>query len=80
MHHPIYIHKDLWISRLGVYTYGLYLFHTIIILLIIQIFKMMSFYNWFVLGISSLLITIMVSIVAYHLFEKQFLKLKRYFY
>lgn len=76
----IHINEDLLFSKLGVYTYGLYLYHTIVILLFIQMFKYISFSNWYALGISSLFMTIAVSIISYHLFEKQFLKLKRYFY
>lgn len=76
----IYINDSLWFSKLGTYTYGLYLYHTIVILLLIQIFKFISFSNWYVLGALSLLITIAISMTSYHLFEKQFLKLKRYFY
>ena len=74
------INDNLWFSKLGRYTYGLYLYHTIIILLLLQIFKNLSFLNWYVLAIFSLLLTIAISIISYHLFEKQFLKLKRYFY
>lgn len=76
----IHINENLWFSKLGIYTYGLYMYHTIIILLLIQVFKFISFSNWFVLVISSLFITIIMSILSYHLFEKQFLKLKKYFY
>lgn len=76
----IHINDNLWLSKLGIYTYGLYLYHTIIILLLIQIFKYLSFSNWYLLGITSLFITIGISIISYHLFEKQFLKLKKYFY
>jgi peptidoglycan/LPS O-acetylase OafA/YrhL len=76
----IRINDNLWISQLGIYTYGLYLYHTIIILFLIKIIKYISFSNWYIFGLSSLLITIAVSVISYHLFEKQFLKLKRYFY
>jgi len=76
----IHINDNFWFSKLGIYTYGLYLYHTIIILLLIQVFKYLSFYNWYVLGLSSLIITIAISVTSYNLFEKQFLKLKRYFY
>ncbi|MFO8067841.1 MAG: hypothetical protein R6U11_09700, partial [Bacteroidales bacterium] len=75
----IHINVNLWFSKLGIYTYGLYLYHTIIIMLLIHLFKHMSFVNWIALSISSLFITIAISITSYHLFEKQFLKLKRHF-
>ncbi|WP_299014783.1 acyltransferase [uncultured Polaribacter sp.] len=76
----LYISDSLWFSKLGKYTYGLYLYHTIIILALVYVFKYLSFSNWYVLAIVSLLITIGISILSYHVFEKQFLKLKRYFY
>ena len=76
----IHINNNLWFSKLGIYTYGLYLYHTIIILLLIQVFKYLSFSNWYLLGITSLIMTIGISIISYHLFEKQFLKLKRHFH
>lgn len=74
----IKIGDNLWISRLGVYTYGLYLFHTIIINLFKHT-KMITF-GWPVFLIISLVVTVLVSILSYHIFEKQFLKLKTYFY
>ena len=76
----IHINNNLWFSKLGIYTYGLYLYHTIIVLLLIQVFKYLSFSNWYLLGITSLIMTIGISIISYHLFEKQFLKLKRHFH
>jgi peptidoglycan/LPS O-acetylase OafA/YrhL len=77
----IIIKDDYLISRLGIYTYGLYLFHTIIINFLLQLSKSLSFnLNWFVFAITALILTVMVSIGSYYLFEKQFLKLKKYFY
>jgi len=72
------IGDNTWVSRLGVYTYGLYLFHTIII----NFFKhtKMIAFGWLVFLIISLAVTILVSVLSYHIFEKQFLKLKTYFY
>lgn len=77
----IYIKDNFLISKLGLYTYGLYLFHTIILRLMLQITHLLNFeINWFVSALISLTITIIVSIISYHLFEKQFLKLKKFFY
>ncbi|MCK7590970.1 acyltransferase [Subsaxibacter sp. CAU 1640] len=78
--HSIHIKDDLWFSKLGTYTYGLYLYHTIVILSVIQIFKYLNVSNWIAIVLVSLVLTILVSILSYHLFEKQFLKLKRCFY
>ncbi len=73
------------LSRLGVYTYGLYLYHTIVIILLFQTSKLIDFHldiviNAIVFSFVSLLVTISISYISYHLFEKQFLKLKKYFY
>ena len=76
----IYIDDNTWFSKLGIYTYGLYLYHAIIILLFIKVFKILSISNWYLLAVLSLLITIAISAISYHLFEKQFLKLKKHFY
>ncbi|MEZ5015750.1 MAG: acyltransferase [Flavipsychrobacter sp.] len=72
------------LSKLGIYTYGLYLYHTLVINLLLQIFKK---YDWgleqsttaVVFVVLALLLTIVISMLSYHLFEKQFLKLKKYF-
>lgn len=73
------------LSRLGVYTYGLYLYHTIVIILLLQTSKLIGFQldiiiNAIIFSLVSLLATIAISYISYHLFEKQFLKLKKYFY
>ena len=61
-------------SKLGKYTYGMYLFHTIWINLILKFEA-----NFYLLFIYSLIATILSSIISFHLFENQFLKLKKYF-
>lgn len=74
------ISDSLWFSKLGIFTYGLYLFHTIIINLFLQLQNVTSAYNWYLLAFTSLIITILISILSYHFFEKQFLKFKVKFY
>lgn len=71
-------------TRLGKYTYGLYLYHTIIILLFAQVFKMVGIdIQTFSTSVLFLMIclgmVIVVSKLSYQLFEVQFLKLKKYF-
>lgn len=81
--HQNFIHiSDASISgKLGKYTYGLYLFHTIIINFLIHIKSIFPFeINGIIFLIVALISTILVSMLSYHLFEKQFLKLKKYFY
>ncbi len=72
------------LSKLGLYTYGLYLYHTIILNLLFHIFNnfrisLASPINAILFFTISLGTTIGISILSYHLFEKQFLKLKRFF-
>lgn len=72
------------ISRLGVFTYGLYMYHTLVINLLLQLFPKTGLAldeppGAVVFIILSLLLSILCSIASYHLFEKQFLKLKKLF-
>jgi peptidoglycan/LPS O-acetylase OafA/YrhL len=77
---PIHIKDSFLISKLGIYTYGLYLMHTIVILFILQINKILEMeMSWWINSVLALFITIIVSYISYHLIEKRFLKLKRYF-
>lgn len=76
----IHINDKYWFSRLGKYTYGLYLFHTIIINLLLQTKTIFPFkMNWLLLTVLTLIISTITSVLSYHLFEKQFLKLKSNF-
>ena len=72
------IKDTLWISKLGIYTYGLYLYHTIIINLFIKLNRTLEL-NWVLISIISFMLTVFVSVLSYHIFEKQFLKLKTHF-
>ncbi|MCD6063851.1 MAG: acyltransferase [Flavipsychrobacter sp.] len=72
------------LSRAGVYTYGLYLYHTLVINLLKQVFNKQGISlddpvpatAFFLL---ALLITLVCSVLSYHWFEKPFLRLKKYF-
>lgn len=68
-------------SRLGIYTYGLYLYHTLVINLLKQVFfkygiSVNTGEGALFFGFSGLFLTIIISVASYHLFEKWFLKLK----
>lgn len=76
----IRVKDNLWISKLGKYTYGLYLFHTIVIMLFSRVIVSSLDFSWQIILLLSLLGTIIVSIISYNIFEKQFLKLKARFY
>lgn len=69
------------ISNLGIITYGLYCLHFIGILVAINLTKLIKFNTelWQVMILETLLalsITIVISKISYHVFEKPFLKLK----
>jgi peptidoglycan/LPS O-acetylase OafA/YrhL len=72
------------ISKLGKYTYGLYLLHPICIIAVYDVWRMLigtSITGWtsFGLGVLALLCTTALGFVSYELFEKKFLALKRHF-
>ncbi|SMC81355.1 acyltransferase family protein [Moheibacter sediminis] len=68
-------------SKLGVYTYGFYLYHTIVINLFVQIFRKI---NWeltnalpaFLFFCITLFCSLLCSKLSYDYFEKPFLRLK----
>lgn len=69
-------------SKLGLYTYGLYLFHTICINFVLKISSNLGFQStdvvgYFVVFGLSLILSVFTSYISYELFEKQFLKLKK---
>jgi len=77
----IFISDKSLSSKFGIYTYGLYLYHTIVINSLLRFIEFFSIsVNWLIFGVASLILTIIISYLSYLLFEKQFLKLKKYFY
>lgn len=79
-----YIKDQHITSRWGLYTYGLYLLHTICINFILKMVSKTSIDSTSVVGYSlvfilSLAFSIGASYLSYELFEKQFLKLKNRF-
>lgn len=63
------------LAKLGMYTYGLYLLHPIFIMLFVKIGSRFE-WNWSVIVLFSFISSVIFSMLSYHLFEKQFLKLK----
>jgi peptidoglycan/LPS O-acetylase OafA/YrhL len=68
-------------TRLGKYTYGLYCFHTIGILIMLALFGFLKsdMGSWQVVSVNifaSLAITVIMSLLSYRFLESQFLKLK----
>jgi peptidoglycan/LPS O-acetylase OafA/YrhL len=77
----IKIRKEHILSQLGLYSYGLYLYHTIIINLLVQLFlrwnlSLQKTHNAIFFSVFSMALTIMVSLASYWLFERYFLRLK----
>ncbi len=76
----ININSNNLITKLGVYTYGLYVYHAIVINLLIQVFKnYKSDSKNLIIGVLALILTITISILSYYFYEQPFLKLKKYF-
>ena len=72
------------LNYLGKISYGLYVYHIIVINLLIQLFKKWSFdtSTWqhsILFFILALTLSIIISIASYHWFEKPFLRLKKHF-
>lgn len=68
-------------SSMGIYTYGLYCLHFIGIYIALALFRSAGANQFSIAinlatGIAALLITIGISMLSYHSFEKRFLKLK----
>ncbi|MEP7264940.1 MAG: acyltransferase [Bacteroidota bacterium] len=71
-------------TSMGKYTYGMYLLHPLAILLmdiILRLAKVQrdTLFSEGLFGISAFIITIIISLSSYHLFEKRFLRLKSRF-
>ena len=69
------------ISRLGIYTYGLYCLHFFGILIVEKIVEkfqipVATLFASIISALTALLITIVLSYFSYHLYEKWFLRLK----
>lgn len=72
------------LSRLGLYTYGLYLYHTIIISLLRAMYPAIGLSTdtpggAVLFTIIALLATILCSMVSYYIYERPFLRLKKWF-
>ncbi len=72
---PFKITDKSFLAWLGKYTYGLYMFHTICIVLFSRIGIYLKL-DWIMITLLSFISSILISVMSYHLFEKQFLKFK----
>jgi Predicted acyltransferases len=80
----IKIGKTNIFSRLGKYAYGLYLYHTTVLNLFLQLFVLMNinldtFSGYLLYFVLSYSLVITVSIISYHVYEVKFLRLKKRF-
>jgi peptidoglycan/LPS O-acetylase OafA/YrhL len=71
-------------SRMGLFTYGFYLYHTLVIVLLKRVFEragqqLEAPFTAILFIAVAFLLTAGCSIASYYLFEKPFLKLKKYF-
>lgn len=78
----LYLSKKHILSRLGVITYGLYMYHTIIINLLYQLCKRFQISLEGVTSslsfiLLSLFASVLLSVASYYLFERYFLSLKQ---
>jgi len=80
------IFDSKWLTWLGKYSYGIYIFHWIILAIFIykaehELIKMglekqITYFTVRIIGVAFILA---ISYASYNLFEKKFLKLKKYF-
>lgn len=79
------ISDEALISIWGKYTYGLYVYHTIVIALCLQLWEKFlagagGYLESYLFGLLCLSLSILISWLSYLLLEKPFLRLKKYFY
>jgi peptidoglycan/LPS O-acetylase OafA/YrhL len=78
------LHSAL-LTKLGTYTYGLYIWHVLAIVILARVFGMIHLsidtpINAMMFAAAALCLTIMMSVCSYNIYEKPFLRLKRFFY
>jgi peptidoglycan/LPS O-acetylase OafA/YrhL len=71
------------LQAIGKYSYAIYVFHTLILLTTVRLFSPLAYVPAFIAKPVAVLWTLSASFVAawlsYHLYEKHFLRLKRFF-
>ena len=75
-----------WLSTLGKISYGIYMFHMLIIVGVLHLFMMFlppgeapSFLINVAIYVVSIGLTLLVSYLSYHYFENRFIRMKRKF-
>ncbi len=64
---------------LGKVSYGLYMYHSIVIVLVIQLAVYLNYKNSLFIYLFSIIFTIIISALSYELFEKYFISKKKRF-
>lgn len=76
----IKIRKKTVFHYLGKISYGIYMYSNILVTIIIEkIILPNNLYNFYIYMLLNIVLSIVISIISYELFEKQFLKLKSKF-
>jgi len=63
----------------GKISYGLYMYHALVIILVMKTLQKMDIYHDYLLYPLSVIFSILFATISYEFFEKQFLKLKKKF-
>ena len=64
------------VNYLGQITYSLYMFHAVIIVLVLNVFEKIKYHNIYIEYFIIITLTILFSILSYEFFEKYFINLK----
>ena len=67
------------LNFLGKISYGLYMFHPLMIVIVLKFFNSLNVKNVFLENITSLMLTIIISYLSYILFEEKFILMKEKF-
>ncbi len=63
----------------GKISYGLYMYHSLVILIVLKTLQKMDMYHDYLLYPLSVVFSVLLATLSYEFFEKQFLKLKKKF-
>ena len=80
------IFSSRFIVWLGIYSYGIYVFHWIVLQIFINKYDILlnqngfsELYSYWLTRTLGIVMTLLVSFLSYHFYEQKFLSLKKYF-
>ena len=84
MHDNHYLRPSKILNKAGLYTYGLYMYHVLILVLLVRVFDKLHLsldkpMNAVLYTVIALAGSYICSMLSYSYFEKPFLKMKRFF-